>query len=58
VLDTLTILLHASQAEAIIYNGYVVPATPPPPSLIVIAPLGLVEFIVGIVKYGETAVPF
>ena len=42
----------------IIISGYVVAFTPVPPSLIVMAPLGLDEFVEGIVKNGETALPF
>ena len=42
----------------IIISGYVVAFTPVPPSLIVMAPLGVVEFVEGIVKKGETALPF
>ena len=42
----------------IIISGYVVAFTPVPPSLIVIAPLGVDEFVEGIEKNGETALPF
>ena len=42
--------LQASQAVPIIISGYVVAFTPLPPSLIVMDPLGLDEFVEGIVK--------
>jgi len=57
VVVTLT-RLQLSQAVPIIISGYVVAFTPVPPSLIVMAPLGLDEFVEGIVKNGETALPF
>ena len=50
--------LQLSQAVPIIINGYVVAFTPLPPSSIDMAPLGVVEFVEGIVKKGETALPF
>ena len=57
VVVTLT-RLQLSQAVPIIISGYVVAFTPVPPSLINMAPLGVVEFVEGIVKKGETALPF